>query len=120
LLVPAGGYEYKKRVERRCSGACVLFFSFAFYNFFDGLVLFVRNGRAGEQVVRWFVGSAVGNRAVSRSDGWEGVVEVSSVLSVGADVSFVAGASECRARRETARQTGKESSVEWVGETNRN
>jgi len=90
--------------------ALVSFFSAAFYNFFDGLVLFRTGrsrGRAGRAVVYRFSGR---QRCRVEIRQWEGVVEMSSVLSVDADVSFVAGASECRARRETARQTGKESS----------
>jgi hypothetical protein len=57
------------------------FFSSAFFT--ASLMVsscFVQDSHAGEQVAPWSVGSAVGNRAVSRSDRCEGVVKMSCVV----------------------------------------
>lgn len=73
-----------------------------FYSFFDGVVLFRSRGRAGRAVVCWFSGASA---IVPSRDRWEppggSGEDVVCVVCLSAQMgSFVAGASECRAKRE--------------------
>jgi hypothetical protein len=101
------------------------FFSAAFYNFFDGLVL-VRAGRS-----RGRAGRAVGCRFSGRqscrleipTQGWEGVVEMSSVVC--RCRCFLCRRVQVNAAREGNRldkqaRNHRGEKPEWVGETNRN